>query len=142
MKKLKHYALAKYIKVRDKECLFSHAGIIPEWLELHFPTLDTSNIENLSSFLNDHVNDLDAFKKFVCEALMDISASRWGNAKYPSMVWADVEDHQYQKRRLPNAYQIFGHTQQELNPIITEHYACLDCRKAFLLMEDGTLSKA
>lgn len=142
VKKLKHYALAKYIKVRDKEYLFSHAGIIPEWLELHFPTLDTSNIENLSSFLNDHVNDLDAFKKFVCEALMDISASRWGNAKYPSMVWADVEDHQYQKRRLPNAYQIFGHTQQELNPIITEHYACLDCRKAFLLMEDGTLSEA
>lgn len=142
VKNLKHFALAKYIKVRDKEYLYSHAGIIPEWLELHFPTLDTSNIENLSSFLNDHVNDLDAFKKFVCEALMDISASRWGYAQYPSMVWADVEDHQYQKRRLPNAYQIFGHTQQELNPIIAEHYACLDCRKAFLLMEEGTLSEA
>lgn len=141
-KNLKYLALSKYIKVKDKEYLFSHAGIITEWLELHFPTLDTSNIENLSSFLNDQVNDLDAFKKFVCETLMDISASRWGHAKYPSMVWADVEDHQCQKRRLPNSYQIFGHTQQEVNPIITDQYACLDCRKAFLLMEDGTLSEA
>lgn len=142
VKNLSLFELTKLVRVGDKQYLFSHAGIIPEWLKLHFPALDMSNIENLSSFLNDQVNDLDAFKKFVSEALMDISASRWGYAKYPSMVWADVEDHQYQKRRLPNAYQIFGHTQQELNPIIAEHYACLDCRKAFLLMEEGTLSEA
>lgn len=136
------FGLTKYVRVGDKQYLFSHAGIIPEWMELHFDGVDLNDTEHVSQLLNDNLNDVDTFRQFVSSALMDISASRWGYAKYPSMVWADVEDHQCQKRRLPNTYQIFGHTQQELNPIITDQYACLDCRKAFLLMEDGTLSEA
>lgn len=79
------------------------------------------------------------FRQFVSSALMDRSASHWGYARYPSIVWADVEGHQYQQRRLPNVYQIFGHTQQEFEPVITEQYANLDCRKAFLLIEDGEI---
>lgn len=141
-KNLKHFSLSKYIKVSDKYYLFSHAGIIPEWLQLHFPALDMSNIEQVSSVLNGKLMDLDEFERFIRDALMDISASRWGNAKYPSIVWADVEDHQFQNCRLANVYQIFGHTQQESDPIITNDYACLDCRRAFLLMDDGTIVDA
>ena len=44
--------------------------------------------------------------------------------------------------RLPNVYQIFGHTQQEAGPVITEQYACLDCRRAFLLTNKGHLIEA
>ena len=74
--------------------------------------------------------------------LMDVSASRWGYARYPSPVWTDETDHQYMRERLPNVYQVFGHTQQESEPVITEQYACLDCRRAFLLTSEGDLIEA
>ena len=51
-------------------------------------------------------------------------------------------DHQYMRERLPNVYQVFGHTQQESEPVITEQYACLDCRMAFLLTSEGNLIEA
>jgi hypothetical protein len=51
-------------------------------------------------------------------------------------------DHQYMRERLPNVYQVFGHTQQESEPVITEHYACLDCRRAFLLTDKGDIIEA
>ena len=37
------------------------------------------------------------------------------------------------EERLPDIYQVFGHMQQEFSPVITKHYASLNCRKAFLL---------
>jgi len=43
---------------------------------------------------------------------------------------------------LPNVYQVFGHTQQESEPVITDHYACLDCRRAFLLTSEGNIINA
>ena len=43
------------------------------------------------------------------------------------------------RERLPNVYQVFGHTQQESEPVITKHYACLDCRKAFLLTDKSDI---
>ena len=87
--------------------------------------------------LSDKTKDEAVFFDFVCNGLMDRSASRWGNAKYPSPVWADIEDHECMEERLPGIYQVFGHTQQEFSPVITKHYACLDCRKAFLLTSNG-----
>jgi hypothetical protein len=39
--------------------------------------------------------------------------------------------------KLPWDYQVFGHSQQEKEPIITKEFACLDCRKAFILTDEG-----
>lgn len=142
VKSLSLFELTKLVRIGDKQYLFSHAGIIPEWLEWHFEGVDLSNTEQVSKLLNNKLNDVETFRQFVSSALMDRSASRWGYARYPSIVWADVEDHQNQQRRVPNVYQIFGHTQQEFEPVITEQYANLDCRMAFLLLEDGGLVKA
>lgn len=139
---LQLFKLAELVRVGNRLYLFSHAGIIPEWLESHFEGVDIEDAEQICALLNGKLDDIASFKEFVSTALMNRSASRWGNARYPSVVWADVEDHQYQQRRLPNVYQIFGHTQQEFEPVITEHYANLDCRKAFLLMENGEIIKA
>lgn len=136
------FRLIKSLSSGGKNYLFSHAGIIPEWLQLYFPNLDTSNLDSICYSINDKLNDIDVFKSFVKYGLMDISGSRCGSAKYPSMVWADVQDHMYQEERLPNVYQIFGHTQLESGPIITKDYACLDCRRAFLLLEDGSIIDA
>lgn len=142
VKNLPLFAMTKYVSIGDKHYLFSHAGIIPEWMELHFEGVDLDNTEHVSALLNDKLNDADTFRQFVSSALMERSASRWGNSRYPSFIWADVEDHRYQLQRLPNVYQIFGHTQQESAPVITEHYANLDCRKAFLLTEEGEIISA
>ena len=40
----------------------------------------------------------------------------------------------------PYDYQIFGHTQLRSKPIIRDKWPCVDCRKAFILDEDGTLT--
>lgn len=138
-KNLALFQLTKLINTAGKQFLFSHAGIILGWMERHFEGVDLSDIKGMAELLNGQLADLEQFKAFVTTALMDVSASRWGPAEYPSMVWADVEDHQSEKHRLPNVYQIFGHTRQDYRPIIAKDYANLDCRKAFLLMEDGTI---
>ena len=59
--------------------------------------------------------------------------------KFGSCVWADCrvwaslsDDDMFE-----NVYQIFGHTQLMEEPVITERWANLDCRKAFRLDEDN-----
>ena len=101
------------------------------------PRVPHNDADAICTSLNDKMKDEAMFFDFVCNGLMDRSASRWGNAKYPSPVWADVEDHECMEERLPGIYQVFGHTQQEFSPVITKQYACLDCRKAFLLTSNG-----
>lgn len=73
------------------------------------------------------------------EGLADVSFYRGGYARYGSMVWADMEEHRTEGSHLPNVYQIFGHTQQLFAPVIESTFANLDCRQAFLLLEDGGL---
>ena len=62
-----------------------------------------------------------------------------GDKQYGSPVWNDVDEMSKDAAELPGWYQIFGHTQQEFDPIICEHFACLDCRRAFRLTDDGKI---
>jgi hypothetical protein len=39
--------------------------------------------------------------------------------------------------KLPWDYQVFGHSMQDEYPKITKEFACLDCRKAFILTDEG-----
>lgn len=136
------FLMAMNIRLRERNYLLTHAGIVPGWMKVRTPDVDMNDTETVCNFFNHKVKDEEVFLDFICNGLMDRSASRWGNAKYPSPMWADVDDHILLTERLPNAYQIFGHTQQELNPVITNEFACLDCRKAFLLLESGKLIMA
>lgn len=102
-----------------RECLFSHSGILSEWLKAHDLTVD-------DVFLLDF-ND---------KALCDVSPMRGGRSKCGGPLWGDVWefDSYAADEMIPEGYyQIFGHSQQALDPIITEEYACLDCRKCFLV---------
>jgi len=56
-----------------------------------------------------------------------------------SPVWADIKDWSDDAFELSEIYQIFGHSQQESGPVIGEHFACLDCRKAFRLDDKGVI---
>ena len=136
------FNLAMTIRTERKDFLFTHAGVDLGWLRYRMPKVNANDMYDICKSLNDKLITEERLYDFVFNGLMDVSASRWGNARYPSPVWTDETDHQYMRERLPNVYQVFGHTQQESEPIITDQYACLDCRKAFLLTSKGHLLEA
>ena len=130
------------IRAGEKDFLFTHAGVDVDWLRYRMPVVNPNDVNCICKSLNDKLITEDILYDFVFNGLMDVSASRWGYARYPSPVWTDETDHLYMRERLPNVYQVFGHTQQESEPVITEKYACLDCRKAFLLTSMGNIVEA
>ena len=72
------------------------------------------------------------------DSLSRCSWYRGGWAKTGSIVWADVREwakaQSFDEGEEPveyDAYQIFGHTQLNSDPIVTDKFACLDCRRAF-----------
>lgn len=93
--------------------LFSHSGVLPEWLFNNELTLDDLKII-----------------KFTHPALMDVSHYR-GGFGCGSCIWGDVREYMFAEK-IPDLFQIFGHTQLQ-EQVISESFACLDCRKAFVL---------
>lgn len=107
----------KLIHIEGKY-LFSHSGVLPKWLKNNNLTL-----EDLKTLPFNH------------PALMDVSPIRGGWSEVGGCVWGDVREYAISKH-LPDYYQIFGHTQQVKDAAITEDWADLDCRKAFVLIND------
>ena len=71
------------------------------------------------------------------EALAKVGIVRWGDYLTGSIVWCDCDELELSDP-LPDVYQIVGHSQQiGSSPIITSHFACLDCRTAFVLDAEG-----
>jgi predicted phosphodiesterase len=99
---------------QEDNYLFSHSGVLPEWLNNNALTLD--DLKEMS---------------FHDKSLMDVSPRRGGWHSVGSCIWGDVIEYSEQEH-IPNLYQIFGHTQLG-NPYIADDFACLDCRQAFEL---------
>lgn len=95
--------------------LFSHAGVLPAWIEDN-----NLKIEELNNYCLGH------------PALNQISPYRggWEN-RVGSCIWGDVREY-INAYQYTEYYQIFGHTQLE-KEYICDTFACLDCRKAFVL---------
>jgi len=94
--------------------LFTHAGVLPAWLEYNKLTLVDVLCNNVP-----------------VEALIQVSPMRKGTSPCGSCIWGDVREYDMNKK-IEGIYQIFGHTQLK-SEIITSEYACLDCRAAFIL---------
>lgn len=101
-----HYLHNKY--------LFSHAGITNSWLSKYFNV----SIDEFFSLPESEIIP----KLWIC------SRMRGGYDNTGSIIWSDVRE----EDRESTYYQIFGHTQLK-SEIITDTYACLDCRKCFTL---------
>ena len=136
------FEIAYKKRVGDKLFLFSHAGIIPTWLEQNEFMIGEIKVGHEAEELNKlfHAGKL-------CQVLGDVSAYRGGIQEVGSCIWADIDEH-FDYEQSPNAkiysdvFQIFGHSLQlSERPIITKHFACLDCRHAFLLDDNGKLVK-
>ena len=121
------FCLAHEEVVAGKRYLFTHAGVTSLWYERHQETIKELTAKNL--------NHLMATKTGV-SALADVGKERGGYLPSGSMLWAD-SDEMLSSVPFLDVYQIFGHSLQRKDPIITDHYACLDCKRAFLLDERG-----
>ena len=131
---LKLFTLAEELEIGERKYIFSHAPILEGWYD-NFG-FDKGNIVDT---LNKQLYDGDA--KFLT-ALACIDWYRGGYDDAGSMVWADVRTVVNGRKTLPDGdYPIFGHTQLEKNPILTDNFACLDCRRAFILENDGKIKE-
>ena len=82
------------------------------------------------------VNICNSFDKKARELYWKQCRRFWMNGGADAL-WCD-SDELAVSDPLPDVYQIVGHTRQyDGTPIITPHYACLDCRTAFVLDEEG-----
>ena len=108
-----------------RKYLFTHAGVSKGWYEKNKQAIGELTTENLNNLLH---------TKEGIFSLAQIGYERGGYYPYGSIVWADIDELDH-SNPFPNTYQIFGHDQQRHSPIITPHWACLDCRKAFRLQQ-------
>lgn len=124
------FKLAHEETINDKKYLFSHAGLLKQWYDKHDELIGELTVENLNK-LSDNPNGI--------RALDEASLTRGGWNQFGSIVWNDVRDINdgFLNNDMPWDFQIIGHTQLEKHPIITKEYACLDCRKPFILNDDG-----
>ncbi len=136
----KCFQLAFTAKAGSKKILFTHAGLKLGWLKKHDDVFPADNAYAAAVTLNIMWSN-SQFHEVLFHILADIPYSRWGTSRHGSPVWNDIEDMTTDKEEFPGWYQIFGHSQQESDPVIGENFACLDCRKAFRLMEDGVINE-
>lgn len=127
--------------INNKKYLFTHAGLMNSWVERNKDIIGEPTVESLNNLLDNPRG---------VSALSEISNYRtWLGEKSGSILWSDVRekidlDDSIEYNIIPNDdsivdgydYQIFGHTQLQEKPIITDKWACIDCRKAFILDEN------
>lgn len=115
-------------KQKDKDFLFSHAGIADEWLKDWCP----NNI-NVLDWLDNlwKVSKKDIDSSIIGSVLGSVSYYRGGTDLAGSIVWRDALERISDKF----GYQIFGHTML-MNPVATNNWACLDCKRIFVLSND------
>lgn len=123
------FQLAHEELIGDKRYLFTHAGLQIGWYKKHEKLIGELTVNGMN-----HLLDIPSGIKALCEA----SWSRGGWDQFGSIVWNDVTDcGSHINDELPWDRQVFGHSQQDEHPIITDTHVCLDCRKAFILNDDG-----
>ena len=132
----------------ENDVIFSHAGISEGWsneflyyymkydegaeLEKNYLVLETARVLKDTS--------LKDFNIHYINSISSISHYRGGDMFYGSCEWADLREHIDIKNSTSDnlvpkgedeIYQVFGHTQLRA-PLITNKWACLDCRQGFI----------
>jgi len=158
------FKIAWETRVNDKKLLFTHAGVLKTWAEVHMGKLrvrhgsisDEFKIRSIKPTA-ESLNKLLKSKKGIF-SLADISEQRGGWNAYGSPIWADFREHLESLEWCPpgreelcnytnEVYQVFGHTLgypffdfQSLDMCyIGPHFAMLDARTSFLVSSDGTI---
>lgn len=135
------FLLADEERVNDKHIIYSHAGISKKYAQLCFG--DIANEDNVVDLFNNAYLTKD--DKILRTLEIYDYYRGWGGDAYASLVWADVRewetDEENEDAQSGYGYMIFGHSQLENEPIIGKHVADLDCRKAFILDDEGNIKE-
>ena len=115
------------------------------WVERNKDIIGEPTVENLNKLLDTPAG---------VRALSDISRYRtWLGEKSGSILWSDVREKLdldiLNETTSPNEdsivegydYQVLFHTQLSKDPIINDKWACLDCRRAFIINENGEIEE-
>jgi len=132
------FRMAYEKNINGKRFIFSHAGISTNWLKAHKLGLQGWTEANIVDWAN---NGYLVRNGQFLNALNDISNYRGGFNWYGSMVWADFREYLEKDNGLIGDYQIFGHSQLKENPFVWDTFANLDCRRAFILNDEGNLTE-
>lgn len=101
------------------DILFTHAGVSQGWLKRHDLTLPTYGAD---IYLNE-------IFKASPEMFWEMSWERGGWSQTGSPIWHDVREFDVEEEHT----NIFGHTQLKDNPLKLQNWACLDCRRPFIV---------
>lgn len=128
------------------DIIFSHAGITEIWAEnfladyMEYHNMNDVNdvvLETAEILQDTRISD---YNDSYIQALSMIGPARGGYNSCGSCVWADISEHFTRKLsgfspKQYSKFQVFGHTQLK-HELIQEHWACLDCRKSFIVNTD------
>lgn len=134
------FQLADEITINGKHIIFSHAGIGKRYAEIVFGK-DVVTEDNVVSLFNNawesqNFEILDTLK------IYDIYRG-WGGFDYGSLIWADAREWGNNEGvgQEGFGYMVFGHTQLEEKPYISDKFADLDVRKAFYINSEGEIKE-
>ena len=120
--------------IGDKRYLFTHAGVCRSWYERHKEKIGDLTAENLNKSFD--VDDWSEYSRFRGWGGYDSGSPMWSDIR--ERFWADGYD---DKEDIDGFFNVFGHTRLKM-PVITDNFACLDCRKAFILNNEGKIIEA
>ena len=138
-----------WITIKNTTYLFTHAGINKDWADRHPELCNVNYSGMLYQKFNNSPTAIDLIPNVYInwESIGEIGIYRGGWHNTGGPLWCDIREFITQPKFSPY-YQIFGHTQ--LNNYITkdilkkenqnidcEDFACLDCKKAFIIDENG-----
>lgn len=127
----------------ENDVIFSHAGINEEWAKIFCikNKIEFKSILDVAKVLqNTPAKKLQA-GYILIQLLGQISHYRGGNYNSGSCEWADIYEHLNIKESTndniigigpKDVFQVFGHTQLQV-PLISDRWACLDCRQGFII---------
>lgn len=125
------HSIAYEMVVVNKRILFTHAGVTHDWYNEHKNLIGELTADNLNKL---------TYSEGGWISLCDVSWERGGYDKTGSCIYADLNDHYTETGDifpiLNYDYQVFGHTQQEKDPVINSRFAMLDCRHPFAMTSD------
>ena len=138
-----------WITIENTTYLFTHAGINKDWADKHPELCNIDYPGMLYQKFNDSPVAIDTLPNEYIDwmSIGEIGSYRGGWNKTGGPLWCDIREFISQPKFSPY-YQIFGHTQlqtyvtkdmfKKLNlNIDCEDFACLDCKKAFIIDENG-----
>ena len=130
--------------IGGKNVIFSHAGFTKSWLNWHINIFhedwydkytDEEIYENIDFEFIKGINWDETIR--TSGIFGDVSSYRGGGDQFSSFLWTDLEE-MITSGDFINAIQIFGHSQQESDPVNYKDFLyCLDCRQSFIIGDDA-----